>query len=138
MTTDTGAAPDAASSKLEDESAKADAGMARLQDALRAFSEGDLHRAHRGGGWTVAQVISHMNVCDADLARRPHRLSHDPDLRFFFREEIGHDAHGLPAADRRHRARASSPAPAGRWPPACRPSTRRSSTGRWRSPTWAR
>jgi hypothetical protein len=49
MTTDTGAAPDAASSKLEGESAKADAGMARLQDAMRAFSEGDLHRAHRGG-----------------------------------------------------------------------------------------
>jgi uncharacterized damage-inducible protein DinB len=96
MTTDTGAAPDAASSKLEGESAKADAGMARLQDALRAFSEGDLHRAHRGGGWTVAQVISHMNVATILWLGDLTRLSHDPDLRFFFREEIGHDALGYP------------------------------------------
>ena len=96
MTTDTGAAPDTASDKLGTEAAKADAAMARLQEALRRFGDGDLHRAHRGGGWTVAQVISHMNVATilwlGDLAR----LSHDPDLRFFFREEIGHDALGYP------------------------------------------
>jgi hypothetical protein len=37
MTTDTDAAPD----KLAGEAAKADAGMARLQEALRRFAEGD-------------------------------------------------------------------------------------------------
>jgi hypothetical protein len=96
MTTDTGAATDAASTTLSDEAAKADAGMARLQEALRAFSEGDLHRAHRGGGWTVAQVISHMNVATILWLGDLERLRHDPDLRFFFREEIGHDALGYP------------------------------------------
>ena len=38
MTTETGAAPDAASDKLAGEAAKADAGMARLQEALRRFA----------------------------------------------------------------------------------------------------
>ena len=91
MTT-TDAAPDA----VAQAAAEADAKMDRLQEALRRFAEGDLHRAHRGGGWSVAQVISHMNVATilwlGDLAR----LRHDPDLRFFFREEIGHDALGYP------------------------------------------
>jgi DinB family protein len=96
MTTDTGAAPDAASTKLEGESAKADAAMARLQDALRRLTDGDLHRAHRGGGWTVAQVVSHMNVATILWLGDLERLRHDPDLRFFFREEIGHDALGYP------------------------------------------
>jgi hypothetical protein len=73
-----------------------DAGLARLEDAVGRIGDGDLHRAHFGGGWTVAQVISHINVCTlvwlGDLAR----LGHDPDLRFFFREEIGHDLVGYP------------------------------------------
>jgi len=96
MTTDTGAAPDTASDKLGTEAAKADAAMARLQEALRRLGDGDLHRAHRGGGWTVAQVISHMNVATILWLGDLTRLSHDPDLRFFFREEIGHDALGYP------------------------------------------
>jgi hypothetical protein len=97
MTTDTDAAPDTAPDKLAGEAAKADAGMARLQEALRRFAEGDLHRAHRGGGWTVAQVISHMNVATILWLGDLERLRHDPSLRFFFREEIGHDALGYPA-----------------------------------------
>ena len=96
MTTDTGAVPDTASDKLGAEAAKADAAMARLQEALRRLGDGDLHRAHRGGGWTVAQVISHMNVATLLWLGDLTRLSHDPDLRFFFREEIGHDALGYP------------------------------------------
>ena len=97
MTTDTGAASDAApSTKLEGESAKADAAMARLQEALRRLDDGDLHRAHRGGGWTVAQVVSHMNVATILWLGDLERLRHDPDLQFFFREEIGHDALGYP------------------------------------------
>ena len=119
MTTDTGAGPDTASDKLGAEAAKADAAMARLQEALRRLDDGDLHRAHRDGGWTVAQVISHMNVATLIWLGDLERLSNDPDLRFFFREEIGHDALRLPAADDRHRGCGSSLAPAGRWPPAC-------------------
>lgn len=95
MSTDTDAGT-AASSKLEGESAKADAAMARLQEALKRLSDGDLHRAHRGGGWSVAQVISHMNVATILWLGDLERLRHDPDLRFFFREEIGHDALGYP------------------------------------------
>jgi DinB superfamily len=96
MTTDTGAGPDTAPTKLEGESAKADAAMGRLQEALRRLDDGHLHRAHRGGGWTVAQVISHMNVATLMWLGDLERLRNDPDLRFFFREEIGHDALGYP------------------------------------------
>jgi hypothetical protein len=67
-----------------------------VQVAVGRLGDGDLHRAHFGGGWTLAQVISHINACTlvwlGDLAR----LQHDPDLRFFFREEIGHDLTGYP------------------------------------------
>jgi hypothetical protein len=79
-----------------DAAAQADVGMARLQEALGRLSDGDLHRAHRGGGWTVAQVISHMNVATLMWLGDLERLRHDPELRFFFREEIGHDALGYP------------------------------------------
>jgi hypothetical protein len=65
-----------------DAAADADAALARLQDIVGRIGDGDLHRAHRDGGWSVAQVISHINVCAI--------------LRFFFREEIGHDALGYP------------------------------------------
>ena len=74
----------------------ADAKVAQLDGALAQLGDGDLHRAHFDGGWTVAQVISHMNLATilwlGDLAR----LEADPELRFFFREEIGHDAVGYP------------------------------------------
>ena len=79
-----------------DAAAQADVGMARLQEALGRLSDGDLHRAHRGGGWTVAKVISHMNVATLMWLGDLERLRHDPELRFFFREEIGHDALGYP------------------------------------------
>ncbi len=79
-----------------DAAAQADVGMARLQEALGRLSDGDLHRAHRGGGWTVAQVISHMNVATILWLGDLERLRHDHELSFFFREEIGHDAVGYP------------------------------------------
>lgn len=75
---------------------EADESLARLDGVLAQLDDGDLHRAHRDGGWTVAQVVSHINVCAllwlGDLAR----LEADPDLRFFFREEVGHDLVGYP------------------------------------------
>ena len=79
-----------------DAAAGVDADLARLVDTLGGISDGDLHRAQRGGGWTVAQVsptsTSSTLVWLGDL----RRLEPDPDLRFFFREEIGHDALGYP------------------------------------------
>jgi hypothetical protein len=55
MTTDTVA-------MFADAAADADAALARLQDIVGRIGDGDLHRAHRDGGWSVAQVISHINV----------------------------------------------------------------------------
>lgn len=74
----------------------ADAALGRLDDALARLGDGDLHRAHRGGGWTVAQVVSHINMATVVWLGDLRRLEHDPELRFFFREEIGHDLTGYP------------------------------------------
>ena len=75
---------------------EADAALAKFDGALAQIADGDLHRAHYDGGWTVAQVVSHINVCTimwlGDLAR----LAADPALRFFFREDVGHDLTGYP------------------------------------------
>jgi uncharacterized damage-inducible protein DinB len=89
MTTDTADA-------ISTAAASVDAALDRLQDILRRISDGDLHRAHRDGGWSVAQVISHVNVCALIWLGDLERLRHDPELRFFFREEVGHDALGYP------------------------------------------
>jgi uncharacterized damage-inducible protein DinB len=77
--------------------ADAEAALARLQGTIEQLSDGDLARAHRGGGWSVAQVISHLNVCSLLWAGDLQRLAVDPGLAFFFREEVGHDAVGYPA-----------------------------------------
>ena len=76
--------------------AEIDAGLGRLAEAVSSLTDGDLHRAHSGGGWTLAQVISHLNVCTLIWLGDLTRLQHDPELRFFFREEIGHDLTGYP------------------------------------------
>ena len=73
-----------------------DAALARLQGILERIGDGDLHRAHRDGGWTVAQVVSHINVCTLMWLGDLQRLRDDPELTFFFREEIGHDLTGYP------------------------------------------
>jgi hypothetical protein len=75
---------------------EADAALARLQGILAAAGDGDLHLAHRDGGWSVAGVASHINVCTVIWLGDLARLRADPELRFFFREEIGHDALGYP------------------------------------------
>ena len=79
-----------------DAAAEVDAALGRLSDALAGISDGDLHRAHTAGGWSVAGVISHMNVCTLIWLGDMMRLINDPDLRFFYREEIGHDCIGYP------------------------------------------
>ena len=89
MSTDTGVSP-------SDAARDADAALGRLQDVVARLSDGDLHRAHRDGGWTVAQVVSHINVCTVMWLGDLQRLRDDPELTFFFREEIGHDQTGYP------------------------------------------
>ncbi|KQT94362.1 hypothetical protein ASG49_05635 [Marmoricola sp. Leaf446] len=74
----------------------ADAALGRLDAALEQLSDGDLHRAHRDGGWSVAQVISHINMCSILWLGDIKRLENDPDLDFVFREEVGHDMLGYP------------------------------------------
>lgn len=74
----------------------ADTALGRLDSALGRLGDGDLHRAHRGGGWSVAQVVSHINMATVVWLGDLRRLEHDPELRFFFREEIGHDLVGYP------------------------------------------
>ena len=73
-----------------------DEALARLQGIVERLTDGDLHRAHRDGGWTVAEVISHINVCTIIWLGDLQRLRDDPELDFFFREEIGHDLTGYP------------------------------------------
>jgi uncharacterized damage-inducible protein DinB len=87
---------DTAAPALKDAASTIDAALARLEDVLSRISDGDLHRAHPGGGWTVAETVSHISVCTLIWLGDVERLRHDPDLDFFFREEIGHDAVGYP------------------------------------------
>ena len=76
--------------------ADVDAALARLQSAVDRLADGDLARAPSAGGWSLAQVISHLNVCTLIWVGDLHRLAADPDVTFFFREEVGHDAVGYP------------------------------------------
>ncbi len=76
--------------------ADVDAALARLQSAVERLADGDLARAPSAGGWSLAQVISHLDVCALIWVGDLHRLATDPDLRFFFREEVGRDALGYP------------------------------------------
>lgn len=76
--------------------ADVDAALGRLVGIVEKLADGDLHRAHRDGGWSVAEVISHVNVCALLWCGDMARLAADPELRFFYREEVGHDAKGYP------------------------------------------
>jgi uncharacterized damage-inducible protein DinB len=85
-----------ATAAIAQAAADADAALAKLQDAVGRIGDGDLARSHRGGGWSVAQVISHINVSNLVWVANLQRLVVDPGLDFFFREEVGHDALGYP------------------------------------------
>ncbi|WP_139978284.1 DinB family protein [Nocardioides litoris] len=76
--------------------AEADDALGRLDRALEQLSDGDLHRAHRDGGWTVAQVVSHIHVCTIMWLGDLQRVAHDPELDFIYREDVGHDLTGYP------------------------------------------
>lgn len=76
--------------------AEADDALGRLVGIVERLGDGDLHLAHRDGGWTTSIVISHINVATVAWLGDLFRLRADPDLRFFYREEIGHDLTGYP------------------------------------------
>ena len=139
MTTDTGAGPDTASDKLGAEAAKADAAMGRLQEALRRLGDGDLHRAHRDGGWTVAQVVSHINVCTLIWLGDLQRLTQRPRAAVLLPRG---DRPRRAAATRRRRStsRLRQLASTRRTLATCLPALDPALLGprRSRSPTWAR
>jgi uncharacterized damage-inducible protein DinB len=65
--------------------------LQEVEDLLRSIDEADLHRAHPGGGWTGAHIVRHMTRAGLLWVGDVQRLVADPDLDFFYREEIGHD-----------------------------------------------
>ncbi len=67
--------------------------LSELEALLGTLSDADLHRAHPDGGWTCAQVVSHIHLSGMLLIAALERLRHRPEL-FIFREELGHDAVG--------------------------------------------
>ena len=73
-----------------------DEALGRLDDTLAGLSDGDLHLAHRDGGWTAAELVSHINMSVLLWTATIARVAHDPELAFVFREEIGHDVKGYP------------------------------------------
>ena len=76
--------------------ADTDAALGRLADTLSGLGDGGLHLAHRDGGWTPAQLVSHINVSVLLWTAALSRLAADPELSFLLREEVGHDAMGYP------------------------------------------
>ncbi|GAC1611082.1 MAG: hypothetical protein NVS3B26_21690 [Mycobacteriales bacterium] len=70
--------------------------LARLDDTLAGLGDGALHLAHRDGGWTAAEYVSHINMSVLLWTATLTRVAADPDLAFVFREEIGHDVKGYP------------------------------------------
>ena len=81
-------------------------GLLAFENLLRRISDADLHRADSEGGWTVAQVVSHIHICGLLWIADLERMRHAPAEMFMFREELGHDVVGAPppsakdAADR--------------------------------------
>ena len=65
--------------------------LRELEAVLSRISDADLHRAHPDGGWTCAQVVSHIQISGMLWIAALERLRHQPSL-FIYREELGHDA----------------------------------------------
>ena len=73
-----------------------DAALGGLADVLSGLGDGALHLAHHDGGWTPAELVSHINVSVLLWTATLARVARDPDLAFVLREEVGHDAKGYP------------------------------------------
>ncbi|GAC1642170.1 MAG: hypothetical protein NVS4B8_11110 [Herpetosiphon sp.] len=68
-----------------------------LERLLTQIGDADLHRADPGGGWTCAQLVSHIHLCSLLWIADLERIRNYPQQSMFmFREEIGHDALGAP------------------------------------------
>jgi hypothetical protein len=76
--------------------ADTDAALGRLADTLAGLGDGALHLASRDGGWTPADLVSHINTSVLLWTALQARLAHDPELAWVLREEIGHDARTYP------------------------------------------
>jgi uncharacterized damage-inducible protein DinB len=79
---------------LAEQSRIADETLTAVEDLLRTIDDADLHRADPDGGWTGATIVSHMTLAGLLWVADVTRLSADPELDSFYREEIGHDATG--------------------------------------------
>jgi DinB superfamily len=78
---------------LAESIAPALAALDELESVLRRVGDADLHRAHPDGGWTCAQVVSHIHISGLLWIAALERIRHEPTL-FMYREELGHDAVG--------------------------------------------
>jgi hypothetical protein len=67
--------------------------LRELEALLGKIGDADLHRAHPDGGWTCAQVVSHIHLSGLLWIADLERLRHQPRM-FMFREELGHDVLG--------------------------------------------
>lgn len=81
---------------LTDSLAQTDAALGGLADVLSGLGDGALHLAHRDGGWTPAELVSHINASVLAWTALLSRVAHDPELSFVLREEVGHDLKGYP------------------------------------------
>jgi hypothetical protein len=85
--------------------AQATAALRELEQLLGAMEDADLHRAEPNGGWTCAQVVSHIHICSLLWIADLERLRLHPDAHMFmFREELGHDVVGAPPHSTREAA----------------------------------
>ncbi len=73
---------------------RASSRLRAVEDLLRSIPDADLHRADPGGGWTGAQIVSHMTLAGLLWVANVQRLVADPDVDLFYREETGHDVTG--------------------------------------------
>jgi uncharacterized damage-inducible protein DinB len=93
----------ATSDVLTTAAAESHEALTAFEHLLRGIADAELHLADPEGGWTVAQIVSHMHISGllwiADLERLRHR-----DSMFMFREELGHDVVGAPPPSAREAA----------------------------------
>jgi hypothetical protein len=64
--------------------------MHELEAVLGRISDADLHRTHPDGGWTCAQVVTHIHISGMLWIAALERLRHQPSL-FIYPEELGRD-----------------------------------------------
>src|SRR5689334_21118591 len=79
---------DAATGIVAEQTRFAEETLQEVEELLRSIDDADLHLADPNGGWTVATVVTHMCLAGLLWVGDVQRLVADPDLDFFYREEI--------------------------------------------------